>query len=99
MELTRRLLEQLAQSTAQDLQALRELGPGYTSAQVKTLVHRIKGGARMLKVRGVVRDCETLEQALADEAPSDALLARLEANLQGLEHQLREGLNAIAKSN
>lgn len=99
VELTRRLLEQLAQSTAQDLQALRELAPGHTSAQVKTLVHRIKGGARMLKVRGVVRDCETLEQALADGAPSDALLARLEANLQGLEHQLREGLNAIAGSN
>ncbi|MFJ9990230.1 transporter substrate-binding domain-containing protein [Pseudomonas putida] len=99
VELTRRLLEQLAQSTAQDLQALRELGSGPTSAQVKTLVHRIKGGARMLKVRGVVRDCETLEQALADEAPSDALLTRLEANLQGLEHQLREGLNAIARSN
>ncbi|MBC3465748.1 transporter substrate-binding domain-containing protein [Pseudomonas sp. RW10S2] len=99
VDLTRRLLEQLAQSTAQDLQALRELGPDRTSEQVKTLVHRIKGGARMLKVRGVVRDCETLEQALADEAPSDALLERLEANLQGLEHQLREGLNAIAASN
>ncbi|HGM5580563.1 TPA: transporter substrate-binding domain-containing protein [Pseudomonas putida] len=99
VDLTRRLLEQLAQSTAQDLQALRELGPGHTSEQVLTLVHRIKGGARMLKVRGVVRDCETLEQALADEAPSAALLERLEANLQGLEHQLREGLNAIAASN
>ncbi|MBC3419649.1 transporter substrate-binding domain-containing protein [Pseudomonas sp. RW3S2] len=99
VDLTRRLLEQLAQSTAQDLQALRELGPDRTSEQVKTLVHRIKGGARMLKVRGVVRDCETLEQALADEAPSDALLERLEANLQGLEHQLRKGLNAIAASN
>ncbi len=52
VDLTRRLLEQLAQSTAQDLQALRELGPDRTSEQVKTLVHRIKGGARMLKVRG-----------------------------------------------
>ncbi|WP_295481939.1 transporter substrate-binding domain-containing protein [uncultured Pseudomonas sp.] len=97
--LTRRLLEQLARSTAEDLQALRALPPDSAPAELKALVHRIKGGARMLKVRGVVRDCEALEQALADDSPSAEHLRRLETNLQGLELELRQGLNAIAGSN
>lgn len=93
--LTRRLLEQLARSTAEDLQALHQLTPHSAAEQVKSLVHRIKGGARMLKVRGVVRDCDAVERALADGAPLADELHRLRTNLQGLERQLRQGLDAL----
>ncbi|MEX5587716.1 transporter substrate-binding domain-containing protein [Pseudomonas urmiensis] len=96
--LIRRLLEQLAQSASEDLQGLRALGPAPREDAVRTLVHRIKGGAKMLKVRGVVRDCEAVEQAISRHEPTSKLLQRLEASLQTLQRELRENLNAIATS-
>ncbi|MEX5344014.1 transporter substrate-binding domain-containing protein [Pseudomonas sp. I2] len=94
-QLTRRLLAQLAQSTAEDLQGLRGLGPQPDVQALRALVHRIKGGARMLKVRGVVGDCEAIEQAIGQAQPTERLCQRLEANLEGLARQLRDGLEAI----
>ncbi|MGE7989911.1 transporter substrate-binding domain-containing protein [Pseudomonas sp. NPDC089554] len=96
--LARRLLEQLAQSTAEDLQALRTLPPDAHDEHLKPLVHRIKGGARMLQVRGLVRECEAIEKACVEAAPTHTLLLRLDASLQALQQQLRDDLNAIAAS-
>ena len=98
VQLTRRLLDQLAHSTAEDLAALRGLPPEADAAQLRPLVHRIKGGARMLKVRGIVRDCEHVEQASAEGLPTAAACARLQANLEGLEQQLRASLTALEGS-
>ena len=98
-QLTRRLLEQLAQSSAEDLQALHALGADPSPEALVPVVHRVKGGAKMLKVRGVRQDCEALEQAIALGLPVDQLLARLRASLQGLELELRQSLSAIEGSN
>ena len=50
----------------------------------------------MLKVRGVVRDCEAVEQAVAQKQPTKALLERLESSLEALQRELREGLAALS---
>jgi two-component system sensor histidine kinase EvgS len=97
-QLIRRLLEQLAQSSAEDLQALQALGANPLPEALAPVVHRVKGGARMLKVKGVKQDCEALEQAILQNLPVDQLLARLLASLQGLERELRHSLNAIEGS-
>lgn len=97
-QLIRRLLEQLAHSASEDLEALRALGEAPESDAVHALAHRIKGGAKMLKVRGVVRDCEAVEQAVAQKQPTEALLERLESSLEALQRELREGLAALAAS-
>ncbi|MGM7282454.1 transporter substrate-binding domain-containing protein [Pseudomonas guariconensis] len=98
-QLIRRLLEQLAHSAGEDLAALRALGEAPESDAVHALAHRIKGGAKMLKVRGVVRDCEAVEQAVAQKQPTKALLERLESSLEALQRELREGLAALSTPN
>ncbi|WP_422402571.1 transporter substrate-binding domain-containing protein [Pseudomonas sp. GZD-209] len=98
-QLTLRLLRQLAESTREDLQALHELGASPPPDALAMAVHRIKGGAKMLKVRGVVKDCEAIERAMALGQPTEQLLARLLASLQSLELELRQGINAIEGSN
>ncbi|WP_369992048.1 transporter substrate-binding domain-containing protein [Pseudomonas xanthosomatis] len=97
-QLTLTLLRQLAQSTAEDLQSLRNLGDPAAPDALAMAVHRIKGGAKMLKVSTVVGDCEALEQAIADGLPTGPLLAPLLDSLQSLEHELRQGVSAIAGS-
>lgn len=64
-QLTRHLLEQLSISVGEDLASLRALGPEASDEAVRTLAHRIKGGAKMIRVRGVVKDCEAIENAHA----------------------------------
>ncbi|MDH0649050.1 transporter substrate-binding domain-containing protein [Pseudomonas sp. GD03858] len=98
-QLTRHLLEQLAHSNAQDLQALHDLGPQPAGDALSAVVHRVKGGAKMLKVRNVVQDCEALEQVLASGQPIGLALDRLKASLLSLEQELRDNLNAVARSN
>lgn len=98
-QLTLRLLRQLAESTREDLQALHGLGASPPPDPLAMAVHRIKGGAKMLKVRGVVKDCEAIERAMALGQPTEQLLARLLASLQNLEQELRQGINAIEGSN
>jgi two-component system sensor histidine kinase EvgS len=97
--LTLTLLGQLADSTAQDLQALRELGTHAAPEALAMAVHRIKGGAKMLRVSGVVEDCEAMEQAIEQGKALQGPLAVLLASLQSLERELRQGFNAIAGSN
>ena len=83
------LVTQLAQSNAEDLEALRGLGEAPDDQALRHLVHRIKGGAKMLKVRDVVRHCEVIEQVAADDLKLPQLLRVLEDSLMGLDRELR----------
>ncbi|NIE74790.1 transporter substrate-binding domain-containing protein [Pantoea sp. Ap-967] len=98
LQLTRHLLEQVAQSASEDLATLRALGAAPEQGALHAITHRIKGGAKMLRVRGLANDCEALEQALANGLPTHALHLRLDASLQALQQELAEALSAIATS-
>ena len=91
-----RLVAQLAQSNAEDLAALRDLGHSPDAQALRHLVHRIKGGAKMLKVRNVVRDCEAIEQAEPGITPLPPLLQVLEASLEGLDRELQRCARAAS---
>ncbi|MNM36875.1 Virulence sensor protein BvgS precursor [compost metagenome] len=97
-QLTRQLLEQLSQSASEDLTALRALAADADREAVRALAHRIKGGAKMLKVRGVVKDCEAIEQAQAQGLPTNGLQLQLQASLESLQRELADTLTTIAAS-
>ncbi|MFJ2983127.1 MULTISPECIES: transporter substrate-binding domain-containing protein [unclassified Pseudomonas] len=97
-QLVRRLLEQLSHSASEDLDALKGLGTDPDADAVRAVAHRIKGGAKMLKVRSVVRDCEAIEQAQAKGLPTAALQLQLQTSLQALQRELADALSAIAAS-
>ncbi len=98
-QLTRHLLEQLSKSAGEDLAALRALGPDAGGDAVRALAHRIKGGAKMLKVRTLVKDCEAIEQAQAQGLPTAELRQQLQTSMQTLLHELGDALSATAASN
>jgi len=98
-QLTRHLLEQLSVSVGEDLAALRALAPDAPDEAVRVLAHRIKGGAKMIRVRTVVKDCEAIEHAHAQGLPTVEQRALLHASLQALLDEMRTALNAIAASN
>jgi len=97
-QLTKRLLDQLTQSAREDLGALQALGAAGDREALRTLAHRIKGGAKMLRVRGVVKACEAIEQAHTQGLPTEVLRLQLEASLQALLRELGDTLSAIAAS-
>ncbi|AIL61545.1 transporter substrate-binding domain-containing protein [Pseudomonas alkylphenolica] len=93
--LIRRLVGELARSNHEDLNALRALGPQPSRSSLRALAHRIKGGAKMLKARALVRNCEALEQASLGDATDEqlkVLLDTLEHSLLTLEKQLAQTL-------
>ncbi|MNJ06480.1 Virulence sensor protein BvgS precursor [compost metagenome] len=95
--LVERLLNELAQSNREDLKALHALGPQPSRQAIRAFAHRIKGGAKLLKARGVVRHSEALEQACVGGAANDQLytmLATLEKSLLALDTQLKQGISA-----
>lgn len=98
-QLTRHLLEQLSQSVSEDLGTLRALAADAPDEAVRALAHRIKGGAKMLKVRTLVKDCEAIEQAHEQGLPTVDLRLQLQASLETLLDELGDTLNAIAASN
>lgn len=98
-QLTRHLLEQLSQSVSEDLGTLRALAADAPDEAVRALAHRIKGGAKMLKVRTLVKDCEAIEQAHEQGLPTVDLRLQLQASLETLLDELGDALNAIAASN
>lgn len=97
-QLTRHLLEQLSISVGEDLAALRALATDAPDDAVRALAHRIKGGAKMIRVRTVVKDCEAIEHAHAQGLPTAEQRAQLQVSLQALLDEMREALNAIAAS-
>ena len=98
-QLTRHLLEQLSQSVAEDLAALRALATDAPDEAVRALAHRIKGGAKMLKVRTLVKDCEAIEQAHGLGLPTAELRLQLQASLETLLDELGDALSSTAASN
>lgn len=98
-QLTRHLLEQLSKSVSEDLGTLRALAADAPDEAVHALAHRIKGGAKMLKVRTLVKDCEAIEQAHEQGLPTVDLRLQLQASLETLLDELGDALNAIAASN
>ncbi|MBH3428420.1 transporter substrate-binding domain-containing protein [Pseudomonas alkylphenolica] len=94
--LTNRLIRELSNSTQEDLDALRRLGLAPAREQLRALAHRIKGGAKMLKARGVVRHCEALEQASLGDASTDQLMTLLNALEDSLLALLRQLAHATA---
>ncbi|WP_433887120.1 transporter substrate-binding domain-containing protein [Pseudomonas vranovensis] len=100
-QLVERLLRELAQSNGDDLKALRALGLTPTRDALRSLAHRIKGGAKMLKARGLVQRCEALEQACVGDAGIEhlqALARALELSLQTLDTELNQRVSATAGS-
>ena len=97
-QLTRHLLEQLSISVSEDLAALRALATDAPDEAVRALAHRIKGGAKMIRVRSVVKDCEAIEHAHARGLPTVEQRGQLQVSLQALLDEMREALNAIAAS-
>lgn len=97
-QLTRHLLEQLSISVGEDLAALSALADDAPDEAVHTLAHRIKGGAKMIRVRTVVNDCEAIERAHAQGLPTVEQRAQLQTSLQALLDEMRDALNAIAAS-
>ncbi len=93
-QMIRRLVEQLAKSTEQDLASLRALGPEAPLAQVKALAHRIRGGMKMLKARGLVERCDALERGCAEEVDE----ARLQDLKQALEGSLERLLARLERN-
>lgn len=98
-QLTRHLLEQLLQSVSDDLAALRALAADAPAEALRALAHRIKGGAKMLKVRTLVKACEAIEQAHDQGRPTAQLRMQLQDSLQDLLVELGDALSAIAASN
>lgn len=98
-QLTRNLLQQLSQSVSEDLATLRALPAEAPGETLRALAHRIKGGAKMLKVRTLVKDCEAIEQALDQGLPTVDLRLQLQASLETLLDELGDVLSAIAASN
>lgn len=98
-QLTRHLLEQLLQSVSDDLAALRALPADAPGEALRALAHRIKGGAKMLKVRTLVKACEAIEQAHDQGRPTAQQRMQLQDSLQDLLVELGDALSAIATSN
>ncbi|MFI7836866.1 transporter substrate-binding domain-containing protein [Pseudomonas asiatica] len=98
-QLTRNLLQQLSQSVSEDLATLRALPADAPGETLRALAHRIKGGAKMLKVRTLVKDCEAIEQAHDQGLPTVDHRLQLQASLETLLDELGDVLSAIAASN
>lgn len=78
----RRLRDSLLQALAQDYQRLQGLTPA--SPELADVVHRVKGGARIVGAAALVQRCEATERG---EAPLQGLLAemaRLQQHLRGM---------------
>lgn len=90
-----RLVQQLAQSNAQDLDALLALGDAPDMQAARALVHRIKGGAKMIRARDVVVACECLEQN--DTRWDGQALVQLQARVRGLQQELERLAEARAR--
>ena len=94
-----RLLNELARSNQQELVALQAYRDSECLEGLADLVHKIKGGARMVKARTVVGHCEQLEQGVSEGLAASeirSLIATLEGSLQALGNHLLQHRQAQA---
>ncbi|MCY1392434.1 Sensor histidine kinase RcsC [compost metagenome] len=86
-----RLLDELARSNQAELQALSAYRASADFEGLADLVHKIKGGARMVKARTVFGHCEQLEHGINAGLPAPEigqLIQTLEESLRALGSQL-----------
>ncbi|MNN72196.1 Virulence sensor protein BvgS precursor [compost metagenome] len=86
-----RLLDELARSNQAELQALSAYRASADFEGLADLVHKIKGGARMVKARTVFGHCEQLEHGINAGLPAPEmgqLIQALEESLRALGSQL-----------
>jgi two-component system sensor histidine kinase EvgS len=87
------LLRDLQQSNHEDLQRLGQLQRDTDFAGLADLVHRVKGGARIIKARHLLRACEQLESACAQSLAVeriDPLVDALRQAMEGLGDSLEQ---------
>lgn len=82
------LLRDLLTSNRDDMARLAELEDDDLSG-LADLVHRVKGGARIIKAQWLLRACETLEEAFHDHRP--------EERIDSLVEDLRQAMAALAQ--
>ncbi|MFR0672302.1 transporter substrate-binding domain-containing protein [Enterobacterales bacterium AW_CKDN230030176-1A_HGKHYDSX7] len=87
------LLRDLLESNRQDLIELRRLAECGDLPALARLAHRIKGGARLVRARALVKACEQIERGCLGKPVSlDVLNVQVEAvrrAMQALEDELR----------
>ncbi|WP_425273408.1 transporter substrate-binding domain-containing protein [Pseudomonas morbosilactucae] len=88
------LLGDLARSNDEDLARLMQLFIRHDLPGLADLAHRVKGGARIIKARGLVECCENLEAACngQDCAPLTAAVDALQQTMERLAEQLERRL-------
>ncbi|MNE36570.1 Hpt domain protein [compost metagenome] len=80
------LLRDLQQSTREDLQRLACLQRDNDAAGLGDLVHRVKGGARIIKARHLLSACEQLENACAQSPSAERIGPLVELLREAMEH-------------
>jgi len=91
----RSLLGNLIQCNQQDVQALEDAMARLDLKHLANLAHKLKSSAQMMQSEALLRLCETLEQALADNATAGTL-SQLCNQLRELMDKLNTTLAASA---
>lgn len=91
------LLRDLLTSNREDLEHLTRLQRDHDPGGLADLVHRIKGGARIIKARRLLHACERLEQSLRDGCAAQRLDALVEELCQAMA-QLTQRLEGYCTS-
>lgn len=94
-EVVMKMLARLYTTNAEDIQQLIEANQqGHRSRQAE-LVHKIKGGARIIRAEQVAHACENLEHCMAESQDDDELEKQMAALLLELS-ELQENLEQYA---
>ncbi len=83
------LLQDLLSSNREDLEHLIRLHRDGDLVGLANLVHRVKGGGRIIKARWLLHACECLEQACRDSAPAQ--------RIDPLVDDLRQAIDALTR--
>ncbi|MCU1733024.1 MULTISPECIES: transporter substrate-binding domain-containing protein [unclassified Pseudomonas] len=83
------LLQDLLTSNREDLEKLAYLHGEGDLGGLADLVHRIKGGGRIIKARRLLHACENLEKACQDSAPAE--------RIDPLVDDLRQAVTALTQ--
>ncbi|CAD5110526.1 transporter substrate-binding domain-containing protein [Zestomonas carbonaria] len=90
-DLIRRLLGDLAQSNREDLERLSTLMQGVDCQGLAELAHRVKGGARMARIRPLLEACERLEM-VCKQGREEADIRQAGSALRDAMHWLDEAI-------